>query len=158
MRLQVRLTERGQTHQTSFNSLETVARAAVTWHLSWFEQGMIVCSPVVLHEILHNLPESTVDTKLKLFAEVLVAQWALAQRFAFPVLRDTGFAKVVSTWSRNRLSENIQTDGAEELILGQERAGCCHICLKTIEQRVQVWRTFQVWLSCLINVLNIFNE
>lgn len=158
MRLQVHLTERGQTHQTSFNSLETVARAAVTWHMSWFEWGMIVSSPVVLQEILHNLPESTVDTKLQLFAEVLVAQWALAQLFAFPVLRDTGFAKVVSAWSRNRLSENIQTDGAQELILGQERAGCCHICLKTIEHRVRVWMTLQVWLSCLINVLNIFNK
>lgn len=78
-------------------------------------------------KILHNLPESGVDTKLEPFVEFLIAQWALTLLFAFPVPGDTGLAEVVSTWNRNRLGENIQTDGTLELILRQERAGCGHI-------------------------------
>lgn len=127
------LTERGQTHQTCFGGFELVAKAAVTWHLSWFDWVIIVSDPVVFPEILHNLPESSVDTKFEPSVEVLVAQWALTLLFTFPVPSDTGLAKVVSTWSRNGLSENIQTGGAQELILRQGSAGCCHICLNTIE-------------------------
>lgn len=87
-------------------------------------------------KILHNLPESDVDTKFELFVELLVAQWTLTLLFVFPVFGETGFAEVVSTWNRNRLSEDIQADGALELIFCQKTAGCGHswsMSLKSIE-------------------------
>lgn len=127
MRLEVHLTVRRQTHQTSFRCLERVARAVVTWHLSWFDWGIVGSYLIMFLEILHNLPESGVDTKFEPFVELLFAQRTLTLLFAFPVPGDTGLAKVVSTWNRNRLGENLQTDGAQELILRQETAGCGHI-------------------------------
>lgn len=81
-------------------------------------------------KILHELLVSGVDTKFEPFVELLVAQRAHALIFAFPVLGVTGLAEVVSTWSRDRLGENVQTDGADELIFRQKRAGCGHVCNK----------------------------
>lgn len=131
--------------------------AAIAWHLSWLDWVIIVSYHMVFPEILNNLPESCVDTQFDPFVEVLVAQGTLTLLFASPVSGNTGLAKVVSTWSRNRLSENIQTDGAQELILRQERAGYRHICNNTMH-RNRVHMTYTIRKQITKSERNIVNS
>lgn len=123
MRLQVGLTQRGQTHQACFRGSGLVAEAVVTWHLPRFESVIVVAYPVLFPITLHHIPESDIDAKFEPSVEVLVAQWTLTLLFAVPVPADAGLTEIVPTWDRNGLGENLQTDGTQELILRQERAG-----------------------------------
>lgn len=121
------LTIRCQTDQTCFRSSELVAKTTVTWYLSLFNWVIIFSCNRIFLEILHNFLKFYVDAKFEPLVELLVAQWTLTVLFVLPVPADTGLAEVVSTWNRNGLRENIQTDGAQELIFRQEAASCGHI-------------------------------
>ena len=73
-----------------------------------------------------HLRDESVDTKLRSPIELLLAHGTVTQVTVVPVLGDTGLAEVVSTWSRDRISEHIQTDRTQELIFIQETAAGSH--------------------------------
>lgn len=62
-----------------------------------------------------------VDVELWSLVEALLAQWTEAGRAtAVPVRCDAGLTEAVATWCGYGVGENLQADGAGELLLRQE--------------------------------------
>lgn len=78
-------------------------------------------------EALHNAGELEVLLQRGLLGVVVVALGAADRRRVFgPGFGDAASAEVVLAWQLDRLIENIQTDGAEELLFKAVFPACIH--------------------------------
>lgn len=80
-------------------------------------------------ELRGNLRQHPVDAHLGLFGVALLAHGADELLAVVPVALQAGLAEAVATRSGNGLHEHLQTDGAAELLLGEESASRrAHAC------------------------------
>lgn len=75
-------------------------------------------------ELLGDFLQGAVDVKLRTLAEGLLADGteinAAAPPSSVPVGRDAPLTEAMSTWGRDGVLEDLETDGARELILTQK--------------------------------------
>uniref|UniRef100_A0A674MLK0 Uncharacterized protein n=1 Tax=Takifugu rubripes TaxID=31033 RepID=A0A674MLK0_TAKRU len=75
-------------------------------------------------ELLGDFLQGAVDVKLWTFAEGLLANGTeintVAPSSSVPVGRDAPLTEAMSTWSRDGVLEDLETDGTRELILTQK--------------------------------------
>lgn len=104
--------------------------------LCWFGAGLLLhaLDPDLL-ELLGDFPQDRVDADVWPLVEGLLAHGTLIQRAGLPVSQNAVLAKVVSTGDRNRVGEDVQTNGAVHLLFRQIPSGG-HSC--TAERRVSV--------------------
>lgn len=81
-------------------------------------------------ELLGDFLQGAVDVKLWTFAEGLLANGtevdAAAPPPSVPVGRDAALTEAMSTWGRDGVLEDLETDGTRELILTQKGSGQRH--------------------------------
>lgn len=76
-----------------------------------------------LLELLCNLPQHRVHADVGPFVEGLLAHGTLIQMAGFPVSQDTGLAEVVPAGDGHGVGEDVQTDGAVNLLFRQVPSG-----------------------------------
>lgn len=106
-------------------SLSLGSRAEVTGNISRLSLLLPLSS---LSELSNHLIDEGVDLELRSYRKSLFAEGARPPDIHVPLLSDAALAEVVSTRGGDGKSEDVQTDGAEQLIFSQQAAGRGHIC------------------------------
>lgn len=70
-----------------------------------------------LLELLRDLSQNSVDANIWPFMERLLAHGTLIQRGGLPVSQNAALAEVMSTGDRHGVGEDVQADGAVDLLL-----------------------------------------
>lgn len=144
---EVGLAERPQAGQTRFVGSQLPPDAGVTGHLSgpgklprvraWRRHRARVRTQVhqgtprggQALELRGNLRQHPVDAHLGLFGVALLAHGADELLAVVPVALQAGLAEAVAARRGNGLHKHLQTDGAAELLLGEEPASRrAHAC------------------------------
>lgn len=118
MMLQMCITERHTAIQTGLEGHQCRVSTDITWHTALCSRRLLGARFHVhrLFELSSQIRYEGINTKLWPFAEFFLTERAGALLTAVPIFVETDHAEVVSTWCRNRLSEDFQTDGALQLL------------------------------------------
>lgn len=81
----------------------------------------------MVFKLSSHLRNEGVDFEVGPLVQLVFTHGTLWQIGTLPVSLDAVTTEVVPAWSGDRLVKHIQTDGAKELLLGQNAGGCSHI-------------------------------
>ncbi len=109
MRLQVSFTVRALTHQTRLQGFQLSFLAEITQNFSCFLRTF-------LFTVTYELSECGINLEIRSVLECFFTVWTAAGLAVVPALIQTGLAEVVSTWSRDWISEHAQTYRALNLL------------------------------------------
>ncbi len=102
MRLQMSFTVRALTHQTRLQGFQLSFLTDVTQNFSCFLRTF-------LFTVIYELTECGINLEIRSLLECFFTVWTAAGLAVVPALIQTGLAEVVSTWSRDWISEHVQT-------------------------------------------------
>ncbi len=109
MRLQMSFTVRDLTHQTRLQGFQLSFLTDVTQNFSCFLRTF-------LFTVIYELSECGINLEIRSLLESFFTVWTAAGLAVVPALIQTGLAEVVSTWSRDWISEHVQTYRALNLL------------------------------------------
>ncbi len=109
MRLQMSFTVRALTHQTRLQGFQLSFITEITQNFSCFLRTF-------LFTVTYELSECDINLEIRSVLECFFTVWTAAGLAVVPALIQTGLAEVVSTWSRDWISEHVQTYRALKLL------------------------------------------
>ncbi len=109
MMLQMSFTVRDLTHQTRLQGFQLSFLTDVTQNFSYFLRTFLFI-------VIYELSECGINLEIRSVLECFFTVWTAAGLAVVPALIQTGLAEVVSTWSRDWISEHLQTYRALNLL------------------------------------------